>query len=220
MGKDLRFDILARKGLRQIAHRANHDMGACAPARGDGCHVAAEPQRALSGRADLVHHIEVGPALKPRDSVRPVEMIDDQARVVLIERIAAFDLAIDSPEPERGGLKGREHHLFGPQSMGVGQEGIERRRQMAGLLDPSLARIDPGIRIGRSLRLGGCRSRRDVEHLRAYFGQWRAPRQAPAFAWRPGWAVMVTIRSPALNSLPPPSTVCCLVATRGLATTP
>src|ERR1700677_4640729 len=193
-------------------------MGPCAPARGDGCHVAAKAQRALSGRADLVHHVDVGPTLKPRDSVRPVEMIDDQARVVLIERISAFDLAIDAPETERGGLKGREHHLFRPQLVGMGQEGIERRRQIAGLLDPSLARIDPGVRIGRNL--SGCRSRRDVQHLRAYFGQRRAPRQAPAFACRPGCEVMVTIRSPALSSLPPPSTACCWVATRGWAPTP
>src|SRR5271163_2141805 len=145
-------------------------------------------------------------------------MIDDQARVVLIERISAFDLAIDPPEAERGGLEGREHHLFGPELMRMGQEGIERRRQIARLLDPSLARIDPGVRIGRSL--SGRRSRRDVEHLRAHFGQRRAPCHTRALACKPGCEVMVTIRSPALSSLPPPSTACCLVATRGLATTP
>jgi hypothetical protein len=69
-----------------------------------------------------VHQVDIAAALQPCHSVRAVEMIDDQARVILVERIAGCDLAVSAPEAERGSLESREHHLFGAEPVSVGQE--------------------------------------------------------------------------------------------------
>src|SRR5271163_2762696 len=58
VGEDFRLDILLTEGLRQIANRADDDIGARASACGDRCDVAAKAQRSLPRRADLVHDVD------------------------------------------------------------------------------------------------------------------------------------------------------------------
>src|SRR5271166_3721750 len=181
--EDFRLDILLAERLRQIANRADDDIGARASARGDRRDVAAEAQRSFPRRADLVHDVDVAAALKPRHPVRAVEMVDDHARVVLVERIACRHLTVPPPESKGGWLEGREHHLFGAEPVGVGQERVEGRRRAARLLHPALAHIDPGIGVMRGLGFAGGA----VEHaVPPHFGQRRAPRHTPASALRPG----------------------------------
>jgi hypothetical protein len=122
MRENLRLDALLVERLRQVAHGTDDDIRARASAGGDRSHIAAEAERPLPRRTDLIHEVDIAAALQPSHSVSAIKVIDDQARVVLVERIAGRDLAVSTPEAERGRLEGREHHLFGPEPVGVRQE--------------------------------------------------------------------------------------------------
>ena len=90
--QNARFDILLFERRRQILDGPNDRMGADPLARHRSRDIDAKSQHLPSRHADHVHDVDVLTSLQPRHPVGAIEVIDDQARVALVQGRAGLTL--------------------------------------------------------------------------------------------------------------------------------